>query len=647
MSLFGKVGFNQTIFYQDVFHGGVTAGGFSTGLGVGSGTVDLYSEPSSTIRKAFIFIYSTGGNINDSILINGIYFKIKSMNQVIHFTHKNIYFSPIYIHCIDITDELNNLSTSSFLITIPIQPNLPYKGFFAPFIYIAYENPSLPLVNSNIILNIQRLIGNETYDINNLNPINTNNPVGFSIYTDRTAPYNEPNCNIYFNNNLLGIVGGSDNVNNSWSYAGVKGHFYFQNNQLFGLDDDSPDAIMSGTDGLADVSSYLVNNSTSCEFRLTDINYPNQVNNATDVNLAYFLSYTSPCDTFSVSVPSDTTICYGEQLQLNVSGGQQYEWTASTPSNIPTNPAPGLSCSNCPNPIFTGDSSMVYTVRIWNNDSCSVVRPVKISVNKPPTLICYTSDTQCGMDNGNIIATNLPTNFAYWNVITPAGDTLTNSIYYINHNLKEGTYIVYYVDSSGCRSMDTTYDINTYNNVVADFTVFPDTGGAPLQTQITNTSQNATHYDWSILTNSTTLSAGSGNVPTTTIFGTAGTYEIQLIAWDVDPLCADTISKTIFVYDSLMIEIPNVFTPNHDGINDLLTISVNLPVHCNFYIFNRWGNEMVVFDKTLTVGSNTIWDGNSNGAKASDGIYFYKAVFSSDNISPNLIKKQGFITLTR
>ncbi len=296
---------------------------------------------------------------------------------------------------------------------------------------------------------------------------------------------------------------------------------------------------------------------------------------------------------------------------------------------------------------------MVYMVRIWNNDSCSVVRPVKITVNKPPTLICYTSDTRCGMDNANIIATNLPANFAYWNIITSVGDTLTNSSNNTQSNLKEGTFSVFHVDSSGCRSMDTTYDIYTYNNVVADFTISPETGMTPLQTQITNTSQNATHYEWNVFTGSTILSTGSGTVPTTTIFDTSGTYEIQLIAWDVDPLCADTISKIIFVYDSLMIEIPNVFTPNDDGINDLWTISVNLPIHCNLHIFNRWGNEIVHFNGELTLGENILWDGNSTGAEATDGTYFYKAVFTLDEPSSTCknthcsFEEQGFFMLTR
>jgi hypothetical protein len=104
-----------------------------------------------------------------------------------------------------------------------------------------------------------------------------------------------------------------------------------------------------------------------------DLKWENNLNPNGRYNIynGFFIEHSTPCDTFSVSVPSDTTICRGESLQLNVVGGSQYEWQ----------PATDLSCSTCPNPVFTGDSTQLYTVRIWNNDSCSVVRPVKITVD--------------------------------------------------------------------------------------------------------------------------------------------------------------------------------------------------------------------------------------------------------------------------
>nr|WP_299204138.1 hypothetical protein [uncultured Brumimicrobium sp.] len=51
---------SQTVFYQDICNCGVTAGGFSAGGGASNGTVELYIEPGSTIRKAFLMAFSVG-----------------------------------------------------------------------------------------------------------------------------------------------------------------------------------------------------------------------------------------------------------------------------------------------------------------------------------------------------------------------------------------------------------------------------------------------------------------------------------------------------------------------------------------------------------------------------------------------------------
>jgi gliding motility-associated-like protein len=67
------------------------------------------------------------------------------------------------------------------------------------------------------------------------------------------------------------------------------------------------------------------------------------------------------------------------------------------------------------------------------------------------------------------------------------------------------------------------------------------------------------------------------------------------------------------------VVIPNVFTPNSDGINDLFEIE-NLPENTEVIILNRWGN--VVFSSTNYQNN---WDGkDSSGMELVDGVYTYK-----------------------
>jgi PKD repeat protein len=57
----------------------------------------------------------------------------------------------------------------------------------------------------------------------------------------------------------------------------------------------------------------------------------------------------------------DDTLCYGESVSLLASGGIDYTWS----------PADGLSCTNCPNPISTPDSSVTYSVLVADANGCA------------------------------------------------------------------------------------------------------------------------------------------------------------------------------------------------------------------------------------------------------------------------------------
>ena len=91
----------------------------------------------------------------------------------------------------------------------------------------------------------------------------------------------------------------------------------------------------------------------------------------------------------------------------------------------------------------------------------------------------------------------------------------------------------------------------------------------------------------------------------------------------------------INVGDELVI--PNVFTPNGDGVNDLYFVSSKGLTEFNMTILNRWGN--VVFESN---DAQTVWDGTSNGVKCTDGTYFYILNAKSQTKE---YKKQGHITL--
>lgn len=93
------------------------------------------------------------------------------------------------------------------------------------------------------------------------------------------------------------------------------------------------------------------------------------------------------------------------------------------------------------------------------------------------------------------------------------------------------------------------------------------------------------------------------------IFSKDGDYDIRLIGYTHEE-CMDTLILPLKVNAS--VSIPNVFTPNGDGINDVFLS--NTP-NVTIIILNRWGQQ-------LYSGSDG-WDGTSNGKEMSAGTYFY------------------------
>jgi hypothetical protein len=537
-------GYSQQVFIQDSFYGGITGGGFSTGLGIGQGTVDVYIEPNSTIMRALLFAYSTGPETSSFVLLNGEPFYFNPSNIIQVNEQINQFYTPTNIHVIDITDFIEINQSNQYTIETIAHPEMPFRGVFAPFIYIQYENPLLPLVNTCLIVNQQFGNGLSANSIINLNPIDSSFPVGFSIYTDRHSYNPNGRSNINFNSNYLGLVYGADNVNFNWG-TGVKGHFYYQNNTLYGLDDDVANNTMNESDGLADVSPYISNNSTEVNFTLSQISYPNVLPTQLNLFLAYFLTYTSPCQPFETTLlTSDTTTCANSPVQLGATGGIAYNWLPQT----------NLSCYDCSDPIFLGDSTTNYTVRIWSTDSCSVVMPVRVRVVPSITLeSVFGTPSVCGLDNGTLLATAysdaLPISYQI-----NGGEPQESGLF---TNVEAGTYTVTATNAVGCTSslQATVIEIN---NVQAAFSVNPSSGTAPLTVQTQNNSQNATEYQWYWENESSTLQN-----PSITL-DTAGVYTLTLVASNGAEHCNDTTSALIFVEEPFVVFAYSYVTDDAD-----------------------------------------------------------------------------------
>ncbi|MFM9946700.1 MAG: gliding motility-associated C-terminal domain-containing protein [Saprospiraceae bacterium] len=130
---------------------------------------------------------------------------------------------------------------------------------------------------------------------------------------------------------------------------------------------------------------------------------------------------------------------------------------------------------------------------------------------------------------------------------------------------------------------------------------------------------------------------------------TSGTYGVQ-VTLDTCGSVSDTVVVNFIQCPDLNCTykyfIPNVFSPNDDGINDKFEVYIN-PVSCilesiQMQIFDRWG-ELVYQGTSLSA-----WDGVFRGKKAMSGVYVYmiNLAFNRGGITETVFEK-GDVTLIR
>ena len=102
-------------------------------------------------------------------------------------------------------------------------------------------------------------------------------------------------------------------------------------------------------------------------------------------------------------------------------------------------------------------------------------------------------------------------------------------------------------------------------------------------------------------------------------FADTGSYNVKLWIKSVEG-CEDTISKTVLINGDLILYVPNTFTPNNDGTNDVflpLGTYIN-PKEYNLKIFDRWG-QIVYETNDMFKG----WDGDTGSGNVKHTQVYY------------------------
>jgi gliding motility-associated-like protein len=159
--------------------------------------------------------------------------------------------------------------------------------------------------------------------------------------------------------------------------------------------------------------------------------------------------------------------------------------------------------------------------------------------------------------------------------------------------------------------------INVSTPPVVAFSAVPDTGVSVelhlANFVFTNESQYAGSYLWKF---------GDGDSSTLTNpahkYDAPGYYRVTLYA--SNGACMDSVSHEFYkVIPDKVLQIPNAFSPNGDGINDRWDIDgLKQSPGCTVTVFNRWGQEVF-----RSQGYQSPWDGNYKGKPVPLATYYY------------------------
>jgi gliding motility-associated-like protein len=635
----------QLLFYQNTYKGGISVDGKGyEGFDCLQSDSIIFKNSvaiSSVIKKAYLIAeYSLFTTIinKDSKLpfkFNGNNLELDSSDYIISYFPNNT-TSSIDIRAKDVTSFVvpsNNtmvIPSQNSLMSLDINRHYIYDSYL---LVLIYESNSLSTINVSIHLNnilyppasFPSVSAN--LNLNNLNPVNTSNPVGLSIWTNDILNESD-SLGFSIGSNYLGSI-----YSNSGNNSTMPGSFYYQNNNLFGLVDDSPNPFIDSTDALADIKGYILNNSTGYTLTSSHINN----NNATN---AFIMAYTTLCPARS---NKDTTInytpiCSGGSLQLNINPSVgSYTWSAANNS---------LNNYNIPSPVANPTVTTTYIALIDSN-GCKHTEHFKVSVyTTPKTDSVKTAIGICGSTGGTatiVDAAGSPTSYTV-NGMMQSSPTYTN--------LPVGTYTFAISNNNGCSyTSPKPFIIRDTNLARASFFPTPNTGCLPLSVYCANMSNNIANvtngYVWYV----------NGDSATTQnlnyIFQDTGKYNITLLAYETFRTCSATITQMVNIKDcppdSIHITVPNIFSPNADGINDSwqLVISSYQYTVSNYQctVYDRWGIK--VFE---TSNLSQAWDGRSTGGLAcSAGAYFYIIKLTATNSKGVSEQKdfKGYLELVR
>ena len=394
--------------------------------------------------------------------------------------------------------------------------------------------------------------------------------------------------------------------------------------------DGSPDTVTTAFElghSYPAVGSYTVRliaiDSTSCNIRDTTYMTVRARNDAASVD--FNALKLPPCTSLSYRFNNTSVPAAGKPF------GQSFLWefgdgTAIQPSDTSSVSHAYASAGAYPVTLILNDTN-------YCNSPDSVTQIIRLS---PLVKAVFATPSSGCAPYGAVFTNNSIGGLSFsWNFGdgSPASSDVNPTHLYSSPGVYPVTMVA--MDSTTCNLVDSTSDtIHVFSAPVAAFTFSPSAPVENTATVFTNTSSGAIGYLWNF---------GDGTTDTTVnpshIFPKTGTYEVCLDA--LDPAgCVNKICQPVSAIIVPKFDIPNAFSPNGDGINDIFKPRGFGISQFDMRIYNRWG-QLVFESNDISQG----WDGRFRGVLQPVDVYAYVVTISfSDGTSDT---RTGSVTLLR
>lgn len=312
---------------------------------------------------------------------------------------------------------------------------------------------------------------------------------------------------------------------------------------------------------------------------------------------------------------------------------------------------PQITFSVCNTQMNTGIPGVFTCIATSNLNGCSVVRTYTVVQDiVPPTILnvgqTFTADC----------SHTTPTTQICINVSSPtAGITFTWDVLPINatvSSLTSSCITVVNIGQFGCTITNTVNGCKTISyyevlpgKITASLNANPMVSYPPSVVSFTNLSFTSTGNQSITSTwyfgNGTYSSNISNTIVPNTTYNNPGQYTVVLVVNKGS--CVDTVTQIILIEMPSQLEVPNIFSPNGDGVNDVFRLIGSGLDYIHILIFDRWGTK--IYETESTTG-NLAWDGkNLQGKDCAPGVFFY--ILEAKGKDQKEYKKKGNVTLVR